>query len=328
MPSAARASHADRTSWEDDFPRREWFDVREIEPQVWVIAEPGHVNSFLIEGSDSAVLMDTGLGVADIRAVVSRLSGKPLLVVNSHHHFDHTGGNGLFSEIAIHRSGRELLGQPAPDGLAAGYMAYTQRLIDAWAGYKQADDAYFHLLTRETLVRPLPAGFDAGSYAVVPSRATRVLDDGEVLDLGGRQLRVLHTPGHSPDSICLLDEENGLLFGGDTINTGPIYAHLDGSDVADFARSTERLAALRSSVRRVFVCHFMRYENEGALLAEVSEGFERITSGDAPYRDNTDCLGFPVREACFDHFSVFVPPAGQGPDRAGAAGDDGAGEAA
>ena len=51
-------------------------------------------------------------------------------------------------------------------------------------------------------------------------------------------VRVLHTPGRSPDSICLLDEKNGLLFGGDTINTGPIYAQLEDSDVAAFARST------------------------------------------------------------------------------------------
>src|SRR5665213_43791 len=75
-------------------------------------------------------------------------------------------------------------------------------------------------------------------------------------------VRVLHTTGHSPDSICLLDEKNGLLFGGDTINTRPIYAQLKDSDVAAFARSTARLVQLADSVRRVFVCHFMRLENE------------------------------------------------------------------
>jgi glyoxylase-like metal-dependent hydrolase (beta-lactamase superfamily II) len=117
---------------------------------------------------------------------------------------------------------------------------------------------------------------------------------------------VLHTPGHSPDSICLLDEKNGLLFGGDTINTGPIYAQLEDSDVEAFARSTARLAQLADSIRRVFVCHFMRIENEPVLLREVAEGFDRIVNGSALYRDSVDSFQYPVREACFDNFSVYL----------------------
>ena len=294
-------------AWSAVHPRTEWFDVRELAPRVWLIAEPGHVNSFLIEGDDLAVLMDTGLGVANIRSVAESLSGKPILVVNSHHHFDHSGGNLLFENIAIHRSGEQLLADEPPEGLAAGYMEYVGRLLNAWQDYKEADDVYFHLITRETLLRPLPDGFDPASYVIRPSSPSRLLDDGEVLDLGGRTLRVLHTPGHSPDSICLFDEVNGLLFGGDTVNTGPIYAQLTGSDVSQFARSTARLAALRTSIGRVFVCHFMRVDNAPDLLAEIAEGFERILAGSVTYRDNVDCLNYPVKEACFDHFSVFVP---------------------
>lgn len=292
--------------WGSTYPRREWFDVRELEDKVWLIAEPGHVNSFLVEGDDLAVLLDTGLGVADIRAVAERLSGKPLLVVNTHHHFDHTGGNLLFDEVAIHRSGEALLAAEPPHDLAKDYMAYVERVFDAWREYKRLDDVYFHLLSRETLLRPFPDGFDPSTYSIRASRSTRLLDDGDEIDLGGRVLRVLHTPGHSPDSICLLDERNGLLFGGDTINTGPIYAQLEGSDVDAFARSTARLDDLASSLRRVFVCHFLVAEASRSLVAEIAKGFERIVAGDVAYRDNVDCLGYPVREARFDHFSVFV----------------------
>jgi glyoxylase-like metal-dependent hydrolase (beta-lactamase superfamily II) len=296
--------------WGDVHPRKSWFDVRPLADGVFLIAEPGHVNNFLVVGNDRAVLLDTGLGVADIRSVAEGLAGKPLSVVNSHYHFDHTGGNRQFDDIAIHRAGAELLAQPAPEGLAAGYMAYTQRLIEAWAGYKQLDDTYFHLVTGETLIRPLPEGFDPAGYAVVPSTATTLLDDGDDIDLGGRVLGVMHTPGHSPDSICLFDEHDGLLFGGDTINTGPIYAQLENSDLAAFARSTRRLAALGDAVSRVFVCHFLRVDNPPALLAEIADGFEQLVEGTAPFRDNADCLNYPVREACFEHFSVFVA----GPD--------------
>lgn len=287
--------------------RTSWFEVQQLDPGVHLISEPGHVNSFLIQGGKSAILFDTGLGVANIRKVAEELSNLPLLVVNSHYHFDHTGGNRLFNEIAIHRIGASLLQQPSPPGLAEGYMAYTQRMLQAWGPYKEADDIYFHLLTAERMIRPLPDGFDPATYQIVPTVPTHLLEEGDVLDLGGRHLQVMHTPGHSPDCICLLDEENGLLFGGDTINTGPIYAQLEDSNVDDFAKSTARLAEMADAVQRVFVCHFLRVENHPALLREIAEGFQQLLTGDAFFRDNVDCLNYPVKEACFDHFSIFVP---------------------
>lgn len=296
----------DEDDWAAPHPRKSWFDVRPLADGVFLIAEPGHVNNFLIIGNDRAVLLDTGLGVADIRTVAEGLAGKPLSVVNSHYHFDHSGGNRLFDKIAIHRSGAPLLAQPAPVGLAESYMAYTERLIDSWPAYKQLDDTYFHLITGDTLIRPLPSGFEPTNYRIVPTTATTLLDDGDVIDLGGRQLTVMHTPGHSPDSICLFDERNGLLFGGDTINTGPIYAQLEDSDVEAFACSTRRLATLGDAVSRVFVCHFMRVDNTPNLLVEIADGFEHLLNGSAPFRNNADCLGYPVREACFEHFSIFV----------------------
>lgn len=294
------------TEWASAHPRLEWFHVRELAPGVHVIAEPGHVNSYLVEGSDTAVLVDTGLGIANIRRVAEGLSGQPLQVINTHYHFDHSGGNRLFNEIAIHSAGEELLQRPAPDELATGYMDYVQRMLAAWPGYKSADDLYFHLLTSERLLRPLPEGFEPTEFKIVPSTPTRLLEDNDVVELGGRSLRILHTPGHSPDSICLLDEKNGLLFGGDTINTGPIYAQLEDSDVVAFGQSTARLAALSDSVQRIFVCHFGRLENPPQLLGEVAEGFDRILNGGASYRENVDCLNEPVNEACFDNFSVFL----------------------
>src|SRR5438445_12226793 len=136
----------ERTHWDREFPRTSWFDVRELERGVHLIGEPGHVNSFLIEGSSSAVLLDTGLGVADIRAVAMELTGKPLLVVNSHYHFDHSGGNRLFKEVAIHRVGAPLLERETPEEFARLYMEYTGQMLAAWGPYKKADDLYFHLL--------------------------------------------------------------------------------------------------------------------------------------------------------------------------------------
>jgi len=287
--------------------RTSWFEVAKMEAGVYLVSEPGHVNSWLIEGSKSAVLFDTGLGVANIRKVAEEITPHKLLVVNSHYHFDHTGGNRFFDEFAIHRIGGDLVSKPSPPELAEGYMAYTKRLLEAWGPYREADDLYFHMLTAERMIRELPEGFDPDHYEVVPSIPTRLLDEGDVLDLGGRKLQVLHTPGHSPDCICLYDEANGLLFGGDTINTGPIYAQLEDSDLGKFARSTARLAQMADGYRRVFVCHFLRFDEPSALVKEIAAGFQTVLAGEAFIRDNVDCLNYPVKEACFEHFSIFIP---------------------
>ena len=290
------------------FPGHDWFSIVEIAPSAYMISEPVHVNCYLIVGSEAAVLFDTGLGIANIRLVAEALAGKPLRVVNSHYHFDHSGGNRFFDEIAIHRSGAAPLASDPPEGLASTYMAYTRRLLEDWPTYQELDDRHFHMLTASTLPRPLPEGFDYADYQIVPSHASAVLEDGDMIDLGDRQLNVWHTPGHSPDSICLFDSTTGHLFAGDTVSTGPIYAHAPDSDLSAFALSTARLASMRHEVKSVFVAHYLRHENKARLLSSVAEGFKRIEAADINVRPNQDFAGAPVLEACFDEFSVFLPP--------------------
>src|ERR1700682_4110236 len=93
--------------------RTAWFEVAKMEAGVYLVSEPGHVNSWLIEGSTSAVLFDTGLGVANIRKVAEEITPHKLLVVNSHYHFDHSGGNRFFDKFAIARIGADLVSKPS-----------------------------------------------------------------------------------------------------------------------------------------------------------------------------------------------------------------------
>ena len=107
----------------------DWFAVRQVEPGIYLISEPGHVNSWLITGSAEAVLFDTGMGISDIKAVVTRLTDRPLRIVNSHHHFDHIGGNHLFAGGAIHESGAELVQQDIPAEWLEAYMEYVAEML-------------------------------------------------------------------------------------------------------------------------------------------------------------------------------------------------------
>jgi len=283
-----------------------WFSTRPVARGVWLIAEPGHVNSWLVAGRDRAALLDSGLGVAPIRPVVEALTPLPVTVVNTHAHIDHIGGNAEFSDLAVHESGAALLAAGIDRSVRDDYLTSIRRLLEAAETYRTLDREHFHLLTRDSDPRPLPSGFDPTRWDPSSGVVTEELVDGSVLDLGGRALTVLHTPGHSPDSLCLFDEREGLLFGGDTLNTGPIYAHDEDADVAEFARSTARLAEFADDVHLVLACHFGRGVVEGVFVREVAEGFARVLAGDVELHPARDCFLQPVREAPFARFSVFV----------------------
>ena len=202
-----------------------WFEVYRIRPGVFAIYEPHQweeVICYLIVGERRALLFDTGLGVGRIRDVVSGLTALPVTVLNSHTHFDHVGGNADFAEILNVDSD------------------YSRANASGGANRYGAWDA----LAPERVCGRLPAGVTREAYRIRPWKATRVVRDGDRLDLGGRTLEVLLTPGHTPDSLCVIDRRNRLLFTGDTFYLGPIYLYVAETDVGAYERSMARLAAL------------------------------------------------------------------------------------
>jgi glyoxylase-like metal-dependent hydrolase (beta-lactamase superfamily II) len=285
-----------------------WFATRELPDGVFLIAEPAHVNSFLVVGRERAALIDSGLGIDRIRPVVEAMTNRPIQVVNTHYHWDHVGGNQEFTDTAIHELGAEALVIGASAGELRPYLAVIEEVVAATPAFRALDERLFSFLSEETTPRGLPEGFDPDAWTLHPGPPSRLLRADDVIDLGGRSLRVLHTPGHTPDSICLLDERHGILFGGDTINTGPIYGHMPDSSLEAFAASTARVAELAEAVRAVYVAHFSRYVADARFLVEVANGFSDIVEGRATWRDNTDVFGDPVREACFPTVSIFLAP--------------------
>ena len=116
------------------------------------------------------------------------------------------------------------------------------------------------------------------------------------------------TPGHTPDCICLLDQENRQLFAGDTLATGPLYAHLPDSDLAAFTRSTRRLAdEVTHQVDVVYPAHVLRYAAPAEFITQTADGFARISDGSAEARPGTDIFGEEVREFWFETFSITLP---------------------
>jgi glyoxylase-like metal-dependent hydrolase (beta-lactamase superfamily II) len=99
----------------------------------------------------------------------------------------------------------------------------------------------------------LPEGFNVDDYQLFQGTPTRVLKDYDVIDVGGRALQVLHTPGHLPGHMCFFEKERGYLFTGDLAYKGTLYADFPSTDPEAYLASLERVAALPA--RRVFPAH-------------------------------------------------------------------------
>ncbi|MGF7237628.1 MAG: MBL fold metallo-hydrolase [Frankia sp.] len=286
----------------------DWFAVEEVEPRTWLVGEPGHVNCFLVEGAERAVLVDTGLGLADVRAEAEALTGAPILAVNTHGHDDHRGGNWRFAEVAAHPLAAPAVMAPVPPHRLAAYLAVAREQFAAYERARVDDERFFHLFTETTTPRPLPP--DADGWTVPAGPPPQPLADRQRIDLGGRVLTVLHTPGHSPDSLSLLDERAGLLFAGDTLITGDFWAHTPDTEIGVFARTLRALSRdLAGSLRAIYPAHTLRYRVGPDFLRRAADAFEAVAGGTSTGRLGADLLGRPALRHEFADFTVLRPAA-------------------
>jgi glyoxylase-like metal-dependent hydrolase (beta-lactamase superfamily II) len=286
----------------------EWFHVQTLAPGVWQLTEPGHVCMWLVAGDERAVLIDTGCGFFPLRPLVEQLTSLPVTVLQTHHHIDHVGSSHEFDEVLIHPAGVAGLAAGAAPADLAGYRDYSVAMDRAAVTYAELDRRFFHLQREEHTLRPLPHSLRDGSWAITGVDATGTVDDGDTVDLGGgRALHVLHTPGHSPADLSMELVGEGLLFGGDTVNTGPVYVQNPDSSVAQLRTSLARLATRAAGYRRVFGCHFMRTAVPPSYLAAQVAALDTLLAGEVALTPAVDCVGTPVEEAAFDGFSFFVP---------------------
>jgi glyoxylase-like metal-dependent hydrolase (beta-lactamase superfamily II) len=103
--------------------------------------------------------------------------------------------------------------------------------------------------TTGLLIAALPhEGFDYRNWRVPGVAPTRLVDEGDVVDLGDRRFEVMHTPGHSPGSISLWEPASGTLIGGDAIYDGLLIDTLPDSDRSAYCVTMERLRSVPATV--------------------------------------------------------------------------------
>ena len=211
--------------------KNDWFTIGRVDADTCVISEYRHweeTHCYLLLGSDRALLIDTGLGIGDIGAQVRELTDLPVAAVATHVHWDHIGGHKYFPEFYAHSAELAWLqgAFPLPLEAVKGMVAHNC---------------------------DLPAAFDLNAYEIFQGNPARILEDGDVIDLGGRSLQVLHAPGHAPGHLCFWEAARGYLFSGDLVYQGTLFAHYPSTEPRHYLSSLEKVAAL--PVRRLLPGH-------------------------------------------------------------------------
>ena len=151
------------------------------------------LNMYLLLGAHTALLIDTGCGLYPLRPIVKSLIGeRKLLVFNTHTHWDHILGNEEFGEVYVHGNEAHVVSKPYD----------LSFLIDS---------------PNEIVNR-----YGEQNFLIPPSKIIKTLKDEDVFDLGEKEVKIIHCPGHSPGSICLLSN-SGELFTSDVAYYGDIF---------------------------------------------------------------------------------------------------------
>jgi glyoxylase-like metal-dependent hydrolase (beta-lactamase superfamily II) len=234
----------------------EWFSSRELTDRLTAYTEPFmneylRANMYLIRGRDIDLLVDTGMGVLPFSEVIPANHGKPLLALATHIHVDHVGSLHEFADRA------------GPACSAADFATMPDAVTYA---------SSLAALTEPVSQLPSP-DWKVETYAITPAPLTRVLFEGDVVDLGDQRFRVVHLPGHSPDSIALIDERDGIFLSGDAIYDDLLIDDLPDSDRSAYRATMARILEL--PVRMAYGGHGEPFD--GQRLREIARDYiERV----------------------------------------------------
>lgn len=234
-----------------------WFKVDTLRDGVWRISEGDIDNMYLIAGRDSAMLIDTGLGVANLRDFIATITPLPLIVINTHAHLDHSGGSFQFPKVYAHPDDFDMI-------RFFGKKQLRKYTVASLAKIDVPDDQKF------------PVSDSLYHVFLVP------VHDGQIFDLGDRKIEVIHTPGHTAGSICLLDHKDGILYSGDT-NNGLTWLHPPDALPLEVYMQSLRKLLNRAEFHTIYPGHDLPYDR--AFIREQVECVRQII--------DCECVGVP-----------------------------------
>jgi len=205
---------------------------------------------WLVRGSERDLVVDTGSGIVPPAPIVEAVSRKAILAVALNCYYDHAGGWHSFAERACHSLDSPALSNPTDEN----------SLVSQY-------------LTDQALLALPRAGYSAADYRMAGAEPTRLLEDGDVVDLGDRLLEVLHMPGRSPGGIALWEAETGSLFTSDMLYDGEHGLAWPPNDPPSYVASLRRMRDL--PVSHVYPGHYGRFDGV-RMTAVIDEQMAKL----------------------------------------------------
>lgn len=203
------------------------FKVKKLNDGITAITAPMLEQIYLIEGADKALVVDSGSGIGSLKRVIDSLTKKPLIVVNTHGHPDHAGGNGEFDRVYLSK--------------------------EDFALYRNSCSDEARIENLKKIFSEIPRGYEK----LVPfvDNVTELVE-GQTFDLGGRTVSVIGTSGHTRGSVSFYDLASLSLFCGDTLGKSDSWLYLPESDPLErYFKSLIRLTNLNPFPLRFMTGH-------------------------------------------------------------------------
>jgi glyoxylase-like metal-dependent hydrolase (beta-lactamase superfamily II) len=237
-----------------------WFTVTQIDNTTFAISEYGHwekVHSYLLIGEEKVALIDTGLGIDNIKRITDQLTNLPIIVLTTHVHWDHIGSHGEFKNIYVHKDEEDWLVN----------------------GIKKLSIEQIRKDVSRDITIPTPETFNPDTYKPFQGNPTGLLNDGDEIEIGNRKLTIYHTPGHSPGHISILDNSKGYLFTGDLLYDGtPVYAFFPTTNPVELVQSLKKISNI-PNVTKIFGGH-NTIGLDASILQEVENAVGELKEKD------------------------------------------------
>ena len=234
-----------------------WYAIRPEDDGIIRLNEI-HVDPYavgdiwLVRRSERDLVVDTGSGIVPPAPLIEAMTDKPILAVALNSYYDHAGGWHSFAERACHRLDAAALIDPSDESaLVSQYLT----------------DGSLSALPR--------AGYSTVDYRMAGAEPTRLLADGEVVELGDRSLEVLHVPGRSPGGLALWEAETGSLFTSDMLYDGKHGPAWPPDDPPSYVASLRRMREL--PVAQVYPGHYGRFDAQ-RMKALIDEQIAALRS--------------------------------------------------
>lgn len=251
--------------------------IKQLRDNIWALDEVNKTVMYVVNGSEKALLVDTGFGLSDLKKTVRDLCGeKEIVVVNSHGHPDHDYGNNQFEEV------------------------YAGRFDEPFM-HESMSEEESEMLKGMFFAPFLETGGKIEKWTPGPTQKVLPLQDGDVIDLGNYQFQVIEIPGHSLGSIALFEVKEGWLFTGDAMLTWEVWGQLEQSaTLSVYGDSMRKLQAIEDKVTTVFPAHWVPerasadmkpYELPPRVITVYAEGIQNTLDGKLEWKDYLFGLG-------------------------------------